>query len=63
MDSTIVKYYLELPSQGDKIGINLVVDYYLTIPYIIDMVPNFPAGHRLPDHAKNNVWILDISGE
>ena len=38
-------------------------DEYFTIPYIIDTIPNYSAGHRLPTQAKKNVWIIPINWE
>ena len=59
----IITYYIELPPSGKKIGFNLLNDEYFTIPYIIDTIPNYPAGNQLPSQSKRNVWIVAINGE
>ena len=61
--STIVNYELEIPPQGKKFGINLMDDDDFNIPYIVELVPNYLAGHKLPDQAKNNFFIVEIYGE
>ena len=35
-------------------------NYDLTIPHILDTIPNSPSGNQLPSQAKNNLWILEI---
>ena len=61
-DDTIIKYDIELPPSGKKIGFNLLDDEYFTIPYITDTIPNSPASHQLSSQVKINVWILSING-
>ena len=61
-DDTTITYEMELPPSGKKIGFNLLDDEDFTIPYIIDNIPNSPAGHQLPSQAKRNVWIVAING-
>ena len=40
------------------------MDYDIwTIIYILDIIPNYPAGHRLISQAKNNVCIVEIDGD
>lgn len=43
--------------------LNLIHNYALNIPYIIDTVPNYPVGYKLTDQLNNNVWIVEIYGE
>ena len=45
-------YEIELTPAGKKIGFNLFYDEYFTIPYVIDTIPNSPAGHQLPTQAN-----------
>ena len=62
-DEIIIKYNIELPPSGKKIGFHLLDDEDFTIPYITNTIPNSPAGHQLPSQAKRNVWIVAINGE
>ena len=55
--------HIELPSDGNKIGFNLLDDEYFTIPYVIDIIPNSPAGHKVMTHTKKYVWIIYDNGE
>ena len=50
-------------SSWKEIGLNLLDDRYFTIPYVVDTIPNSPAGHQLLTQAKKNVWIFAINGE
>ena len=52
----IITYEIELPTSGKKIGFNLLYDEYFTILYVIDIIPNSPAGHQLPTQAKKYVY-------
>ena len=45
-------YVIELPPSGKIIGINLLNDEYFTIPYAVDIIPNFPSSHQLPKLSK-----------
>ena len=47
----MIRYEIELPPSGNKIGFNLLDDEDFTIPYLIDTIPNSPAGHQLPTQA------------
>ena len=38
-------------------------DEYFPMLYVIDTIPNLPAGHQIPTQAKKNVWIISINGE
>ena len=62
-DTIIITYEIEVPSSGNKIGFNLLDDNEFTIPYILDEIMNSPAGNKLPTHANNNIWIIDIHVE
>ena len=62
-DTTNITYEIELPPSGKKIGLNLLDEKKSTIPYVIDTIPNSPAGHQLPTQDKKNVWIIAINGE
>ena len=62
-DETIIKYDIELPPYGNKIGFNLLDDEDFTIPYITDTIPNLPAVHQLPSQSKINTWIVSINVE
>ena len=33
------------------------------ITYVTNIIPNSPAGNKLPTQAKRNVWIIAINGE
>ena len=59
----MIKYEIELPPSGQKIGFNLLDNENFTIPYVTDTFPNLPYSHQLPTQAKNNVWIIDINRE
>ena len=61
-DETMITYDIELPTSGKKIGFSLLHDEDFIIPYITDTIPNSPAGHQLPSHAKINMWIVTING-
>ena len=45
-----------------KLVFILLEDEDFTTPYVIDTIPNSPAGHKLPTKAKKNVWIITING-
>ena len=62
-DTKMLTYELEVPTDGKKIGFNLLDDEDFTIPYVIDTIPNSPDGHKLLTQAKKNVWIIAINGE
>ena len=54
---------IELPPDGKKMGFNSLDDEDFTIPYVIDTIPNSPAGNQLPTQAKKNVCIISINRE
>ena len=51
-DTEILTYEFKLPTSGKKFGVNLLDCEYVTIPRVIDEIPNSPAGHQLPMQAK-----------
>ena len=55
-------YMIDLPPDRKKIGFNLLDGDDFTIPYIIDAIPNSPAGHHLPTQAKTHFCIVVING-
>ena len=63
MDSAIFQYELEIPQQGNKIGLNLINDDGSNIECIVDTVPNSPSVHQLPYQSTNNFLIVEIYGE
>ena len=46
-----------------KIGLNLMYYDDFNITYILDTIPNTPAGPQLPYQSNNDVWIVEINGE
>ena len=58
----MLTYEIELPPAGKKISYNLLNDEDFTIPYVVDTIPNSPAGHQLPTQDKRNLWIIYING-
>ena len=53
---------------GDNISgkenfLNLIDDDDSITPFKLDTIPNYPAGHQLPDQANKNLWIVDIYWE
>ena len=38
-------------------------DNDFNIPYIVDIDPNYPLGHQLPDQAKKNVWTVEVDDD
>ena len=46
-DIKIIIYEIDLRPSRKKIGLNLLDDKYFTIPYVINTIPNSPAGHHL----------------
>ena len=62
-DEKKIKYKTELPPYGNKTGFNLFDDDKFTITYIIDTIPNSPAGHQLTTQSKENVRIMAINIE
>ena len=46
--TTIITYEIELPPSGNKVGLNLLNDEDVTIPYITDKITNSSAGNQLP---------------
>ena len=62
-DTKILTYEIEFPLSGKKFGFNLLGDEYFTILYIIDTIPNSPAGNQLLTRAKQNMWIIAINRE
>ena len=62
-DTIVIAYEIELPPSGKKVGFNLLDDEDFKIPYITDTIPNSPAVHQIPSHAKRNVWIMAINVE
>ena len=62
-DAAIITYEIELPASGKKNCFNLLDDDDFTIPYIIDIIMNPLAGHKLPTQDNNNVLIISINGE
>ena len=62
-DTIFITHEIELPPSRNKIGSNLLDCEYFTIPYVIDKIPNLPAGHQLLTQAKKNVWIISINVE
>ena len=59
----MIKYKIQLPPSGKKVGFNLLDYEEFTIPYITDTIPTSPAGHQLPTQKKLNVWIIAINSE
>ena len=51
-DTTILTYEIELPHDVQEIGLNLLYDEYFTTPYVIDTIPNSPAGNQLPTQSN-----------
>ena len=62
-DATIITYVIYLPPSENEISFNLLYDGDFTILYIIDKIPNSPAGHQFPIQAKIIVWTISIHGE
>ena len=46
-NTTILKYEIELPPSGNKVGFNLLDDEHFKIPDVTDTIPNTPANHQL----------------
>ena len=44
----MIKYEIDLPPSGKKVGFNLLDDEDFTIPYITNTTPDTPGGHQLP---------------
>ena len=42
-DATIITHKNYLNPAGKKVVLKFFYDYYFTIPYIIDVIPNSPA--------------------
>ena len=57
-ESTIVQYQLGITTQGNKISLSLIDNDYFNIPYIVYMVPKYPAGYKLPYQANNKIQIM-----
>ena len=52
IDTTIVTYEIELPTDGKTVALNLLDDADFTIPYVIDKIQNSPAGNQILTQAK-----------
>ena len=50
-DTTNITYEIYLPTDGKKIGFNLLDDKDFTIHYVTDTIPNSSDGHQLPTQA------------
>ena len=57
-DTIMITYEIELPPDGNKIGINLLYDKYFTIPYVTGTTPNSPSGNQLPTQANKMCGLL-----
>ena len=60
-NTTILIHEIELPPSGKKVGFNLLNDEDITIPYVIDTIPNSPAGHQIKNQAEKTVRIIAIN--
>ena len=38
-------------------------DEDFSILYLLETIPNYPAGNQLPYQEKNNILVLEIYGE
>ena len=63
MKSTIIKSELEISPQGKNSGMNLMDNDDFNIPYVVEFVPNFLAGHQFPDKTKKISLIVRFYGE
>ena len=63
MKSTIFKSELEISPQVKKSGTNLMDNDDFNIPYVVEFVPNFLAGHQFPDKTKKISLIVRFYGE
>ena len=62
-DTKILTYKIEEHPSGKKVRFYLLDYEYFTISYVIDTIPNSPAGHELTQQAKKNVWSIAIKVE
>ena len=60
---TIFKYNLDLPQMGKKFCFTLMYDDDLTIPCILDTIPNSLADNQLKYQAKKKIGIIEFDGE